>query len=216
MHTTRAEFKTLQVKGMSKAFKDKVILKDADLTVKPGEVAILTGPSGIGKTTLIRCLSGLEKWDAGEMVGDKPEIGMVFQGFNLFPHLSARENIMLPLTKVKKMKEADARAMAEEILEELELTGEADMYEFQLSGGQRQRVAIARAVAMNPDYLCFDEPTSALDSKLRDSVGEMIRKLSRDIKMGIIIISHDREFSEKFSDTLYVLEDYKLRKIKGE
>lgn len=216
MHTTRAEFKTLQVKGMSKAFKDKVILKDADLTVKPGEVAILTGPSGIGKTTLIRCLSGLEKWDGGEMVGDKPEIGMVFQGFNLFPHLSARENIMLPLTKVKKMKEADARAMAEEILEELELTGEADMYEFQLSGGQRQRVAIARAVAMNPDYLCFDEPTSALDSKLRDSVGEMIRKLSRDIKMGIIIISHDREFSEKFSDTLYVLEDYKLRKIKGE
>lgn len=215
MHTTRAEFKTLQVKGMSKAFKDKVILKDADLTVKPGEVAILTGPSGIGKTTLIRCLSGLEKWDGGEMVGDKPEIGMVFQGFNLFPHLSARENIMLPLTKVKKMKEADARAMAEEILEELELTGEADMYEFQLSGGQRQRVAIARAVAMNPDYLCFDEPTSALDSKLRDSVGEMIRKLSRDIKMGIIIISHDREFSEKFSDTLYVLEDYKLRKIKG-
>ncbi|MFB0919096.1 MAG: ATP-binding cassette domain-containing protein [Clostridiaceae bacterium] len=215
MHTIKTEFKPLKVVGMSKAFGEKVILQDTDFSVEPGEVAILTGPSGIGKTTLIRCLSGLEKWDAGEMVGEKPNIGMVFQSFNLFPHLNARENIMLPLTKVKKVPEEEAKRLADEILEELEMSAEAELYEFQLSGGQRQRVAIARAVAMNPDYLCFDEPTSALDSKLRDSVGEMIRKLSEDNKMGIIIISHDREFSEKFSDSLYVLEDYKLKKIKG-
>jgi polar amino acid transport system ATP-binding protein len=200
----------LSVKNLSKSFGDKKVLDQISFEVNKGDIAIITGPSGVGKTTLIRCLSGLETYDAGtiEMTERRSEkehpVGLVFQNFNLYPHLSALENITFPLIKVKGLSKEKARVDAMDILTSLGLGGLENSYPFQLSGGQQQRVAIGRALAMDPEYLCFDEPTSALDSKLRDSVGEILQEISSK-GTGVIVITHDREFAEKFSTKLYAL-----------
>jgi len=199
----------LVVENLNKSFGSKHVLKDINLRVKKGEILMITGKSGIGKTTLIRCLCSLENFDSGSIRfenGDEGDnsIGLVSQSFDLFPHFTVMKNITYPLIKAKKYKKQDAIKKAEELIELLGLKGLEENYEFQLSGGQKQRVAIARALAMEPQYICFDEPTSALDYKLRDSVGELIRKVASR-GMGVIVITHDREFAKKYADRIFQL-----------
>ncbi|MPW24647.1 ATP-binding cassette domain-containing protein [Alkalibaculum sp. M08DMB] len=207
----------LKVENLSKSFGDKKVLENINFEVNKGDIAIITGPSGVGKTTLIRCLSSLEKYDSGKIeISERREekqypVGLVFQGFNLFPHLSALENITFPLIKVKKHSKEKAEKQAKELLASLGLEGLEESYEYQLSGGQKQRVAIARALALNPEYLCFDEPTSALDSELREDVGEMLRGIAKK-GTGVIVITHDKIFAEKYATKLYELgEQLELR-----
>lgn len=199
----------LVVENLNKSFGSKHVLKDINLRVKKGEILMITGKSGVGKTTLIRCLCSLENFDSGSIRfenGDEGDnsIGLVSQSFDLFPHFTVMKNITYPLLKAKKYKKQDAIKKAEELIELLGLKGLEENYEFQLSGGQKQRVAIARALAMEPQYICFDEPTSALDYKLRDSVGELIRKVASR-GMGVIVITHDREFAKKYADRIFQL-----------
>lgn len=200
----------LKVENLNKSFGDKKVLKNVSIEVEKGSIFMITGESGVGKTTLIRCLCGLEVYDSGVISfinkdkKDDNSIGLVFQNFNLFPHFSVMKNITYSLIKVKKIDKVEAREKAKELLELLGLTGLEDSYEYQLSGGQKQRVAIARALAMEPQYLCFDEPTSALDYKLRDSVGEVLKAVASK-GMGVIAITHDRYFADKYANKIYEL-----------
>jgi polar amino acid transport system ATP-binding protein len=180
------------------------------LDINKGEIVMITGESGVGKTTLIRCLCGLESYESGQIefvdTDDSKEnsIGLVSQGFDLFPHFNVMKNITYPLIKAKNYKKADAKSKAMELVNFLGLNGLEENYECQLSGGQKQRVAIARALAMEPQYICFDEPTSALDYKLRDSVGKLIETVASR-GMGVIVITHDREFAKKYADKVFEL-----------
>lgn len=200
----------LSVENLGKHFGDKQVLKNISFRVNPGDIAMITGPSGVGKTTLIRCLTGLEHPNEGtitikgESVQDANQIGLVFQNFNLFPHLTATENVSFALKRVKGMSQQEADALSNEMLEILGMRGHEDHYEFQLSGGQRQRVAIARALAMHPEFLCFDEPTSALDPNLRDSVGEILQTIAQK-GTGVIVITHDYDFAKQYATKLYKL-----------
>ncbi|MBU5311283.1 ATP-binding cassette domain-containing protein [Tissierella carlieri] len=200
----------LKVENLNKSFGDKKVLVNTNLEVEKGSIVMIVGESGVGKTTLIRCLCGLEVYDSGRIsfshddeVEDK-SIGLVFQNFNLFPHFSVIKNITYSLIKGRKMIKEDAIKKAKELIELLGLSGLEDSYEYQLSGGQKQRVAIARALAMEPQYLCFDEPTSALDYKLRDSVGEILKTVASK-GMGVIVITHDRDFADKYGNKIYEL-----------
>lgn len=200
----------LQVENLNKSFGDKKVLKDINLQVEKGDIFMITGESGVGKTTLIRCLCDLEAYDSGEISflkkegKDKSNIGLVFQNYNLFPHFSVMKNIIYPLIKVKKINKLEAKKRAQELLELLSLKELGNSYPYQLSGGQKQRVAIARALAMEPKFLCFDEPTSALDYKLRDSVGDLLKTVASK-GMGVIVITHDREFANKYATKIYDL-----------
>ncbi|WP_125566396.1 amino acid ABC transporter ATP-binding protein [Companilactobacillus insicii] len=203
----------LKLKNITKSFDGKTILNNLNLEVKDNSILSIVGPSGAGKTTLLRCIAGLETVDSGSfLLNDKPfdpadesskerVVGVVFQDFNLFPHLSVLENITLAPMMVLKQDKNTAKQNAEKILKQLELTDLAKQYPFELSGGQKQRVAIARALAMQPKILCYDEPTSALDPSLRDAVAEVILNLK---KTGItqIVITHDPEFAKKIADQL--------------
>lgn len=198
----------LKVENLNKSFGDKKVLEDINLEVEKGDIFMIIGESGVGKTTLIRCLCELESYDSGKISfpGDEKEgqsnIGLVFQNFNLFPHFSVMKNIIYPLKKVKKIEKGQAKKKAKELLELLGLTSLKNSYPYQLSGGQKQRVAIARALAMEPQFLCFDEPTSALDYKLRDSVGEILKTVASK-GMGVIVITHDRQFADKYASKVY-------------
>lgn len=205
----------LQVENLNKSFGDKKVLKDINLQVEKGDILMITGESGVGKTTLIRCLCDLETYDSGKISfpegedTDKNNIGLVFQSFNLFPHFSVMKNIIYSLIKVKKTNKLEAKKKAKELLELLGLKGLEESYPYQLSGGQKQRVAIARALAMEPKFLCFDEPTSALDYKLRDSVGDLLRTVASK-GMGVIVITHDRDFANKYATKIYDLGNNKV------
>ena len=210
----------LEIKDLKKSFDGRQILNGVDLTVEDGEILSIVGPSGAGKTTLLRCITGLESADSGTFLIDgqpfDPQesdavIGVVFQDFNLFPHLSVLENITLAPTMVLKQSKDEANKKAAELLEELGLTGLGDHYPFQLSGGQKQRVAIARALAMNPRILCYDEPTSALDPNLRDEVANLLLSLKKE-GMTQLVVTHDMDFAEKIADKILKVQALDARK----
>lgn len=205
----------LKVTNLKKSFNGRQILDGINFTVKDGEILCIVGPSGAGKTTILRCLTGMEQADSGEFsLDDKPFdpakdsqriFGVVFQDFNLFPNLSVKENITLAPTLVKKISQETADAQAAKLERQLDLTQVESQYPWQLSGGQKQRVAIARALAMKPQVLCYDEPTSALDPNLRDEVAEMIL----DLKKGgttQLIITHDMDFAKKVAGDLFTVK----------
>ena len=203
----------LELKNISKSFGDKVILNNLNLEVKDGEILCIVGQSGGGKTTLLRCISGLEKIDGGQILIDgqvfdpytnennDSVIGVVFQEYNLFPHLTVLQNVTLAPTMVLKKKKEIAENEAKNLLNGLALEGKEGLYPFQLSGGQKQRVAIARALAMKPQILCYDEPTSALDPGLTATVKDNVLNLKKE-GMTQIIVTHDMDFAEEIADNI--------------
>ena len=203
----------LELQQITKKFGERTILDHVDLTIEDGKILCIVGQSGGGKTTLLRCISGLEQIDSGKILvngkdfdpyvnsNNEAVIGVVFQEYNLFPHLTVLENVMLaPQMVLKKDKETATRE-ANELLKKLALGDKGNLYPWQLSGGQKQRVAIARALAMKPQILCYDEPTSALDPGLRDTVKEIILDLKKE-KMTQIIVTHDIEFAKEIADDI--------------
>ena len=209
----------LTVKNLNKSFGDNKVLNNINFNIEKGEICVLLGKSGAGKTTILRCINGLEDFDSGEIIIDecvmsnknhisknRDKIGMVFQNFNLFPHMSVLENIIAaPINVLKKSKE-EAIKEAKEILKMVDLEDKINSYPYELSGGQCQRVAIARACALTPKVLCFDEPTSALDVDSINKVSSIIRDL-KNKEMAIIIITHDISFANNISDKIIKISD---------
>ena len=206
------------IENLHKAFGEVEVLKGVNLHIKPQEVVALIGPSGSGKSTLLRCMNYLEEPTSGKVtVAGTPldgeaninkvreEVGMVFQRFNLFPHMTALENIMLAPLKVKKASKADAEKKARELLERVGLADKADNYPSQLSGGQQQRVAIARALAMEPKVMLFDEPTSALDPEMVGEVLDVMRSLAKD-GMTMAIVTHEMGFAREVADRVLFID----------
>lgn len=201
----------LELKNIKKSFSGRKILDGISLKVTDGEIMCIVGQSGGGKTTLLRCISGLERIDEGEMMLDGKRfdpmsskealIGVVFQEYNLFPHLSVLENVTLaPKIALKKDPQAVEKE-ARQLLKKLSLEGKENLYPYQLSGGQKQRVSIARALAMHPKILCYDEPTSALDPGLRDKVRDIILSLKNE-SMTQIVVTHDLKFAREIADDI--------------
>ena len=215
---------------VSKNFGSNKVLRGISLEVDPGEVLCIVGPSGSGKSTFLRCINHLEVVDGGRLSVDgqlvgyrqkgeklyelklkeaafqRQEIGMVFQRFNLFPHLTAVENIILAPMRVKKISKAAATARAMELLERVGLGDKGDAYPAHLSGGQQQRVAIARALAMDPKLMLFDEPTSALDPELVGEVLDVMKGLAKS-GMTMIVVTHEMGFAREVADTLVFMDD---------
>ena len=209
----------VKVEQLKKSFGSLEVLKGIDLEVKEGEVVCLIGPSGSGKSTFLRCLNKLEETTAGTVIVDdnditdpkcninkvRENIGMVFQQFNLFPHLSVLENIMLAPVDRKKLTKAEAKATAERLLATVGLAETAGEYPPNLSGGQQQRVAIARALAMSPDIMLFDEPTSALDPEMVGEVLEVMKQLAKD-GMTMIVVTHEMGFAREVADRVIFMD----------
>ena len=212
----------IEVKDLTKIYGETYALNKVNLSVNKGEVISIIGPSGSGKSTLLRTIIDLETITSGVVYIEghdikhenlskqkKKEImlktGMVFQNFNLFPHMSVGENIQKTLLVVKKVSLSDAKLKTKEVLEKVGLSDKINNYPNELSGGQKQRVAIARAMALNPDILLFDEPTSALDPELVKEVLDIIRKL-KDEKITMMIVSHEMKFVRDISDRIVVME----------
>jgi len=199
----------LELKNIKKSFSGRKILDGISLKVTDGEIMCIVGQSGGGKTTLLRCISGLERIDEGEMMLDGKKfdpmsskealIGVVFQEYNLFPHLSVLENVTLAPKIALKKDPQTVEKEARQLLKKLALEGKENLYPYQLSGGQKQRVSIARALAMHPKILCYDEPTSALDPGLRDKVRDIILSLKKE-SMTQIIVTHDLKFAREIAD----------------
>ena len=209
----------VKVEQLKKSFGSLEVLKGIELEVKEGEVVCLIGPSGSGKSTFLRCLNKLEETTAGTVIVDdnditdpkcninkvRENIGMVFQQFNLFPHLSVLENIMLAPVDRKKLTKAEAKATAERLLATVGLAEKAGEYPPNLSGGQQQRVAIARALAMSPDIMLFDEPTSALDPEMVGEVLEVMKQLAKD-GMTMIVVTHEMGFAREVADRVIFMD----------
>ena len=206
----------LELKNISKKFKDRQILSDFNLTVEKNKILAIVGPSGGGKTTLLRMLAGLEKIDSGEIIynGESLPIdelekrnllGFVFQDFQLFPHLTVLENLVLSPIKTMNMEKNDAEKKAIELLEKLGLEKQINNYPTSLSGGQTQRVALARAMMINPKIIGYDEPTSALDPELRLEVEKLILK-NRELGITQIVVTHDLQFAENIADSILKVE----------
>ncbi len=215
-----SEAPLIAVRGLTKRYGAMVAIDNIDFSVRRGEVVSIIGPSGSGKSTFIRCLNGLEIPSEGEIAVDgkavpladhrawtrlRPDLGMVFQDYSLFPHLSVLRNITLPPLLRKRMKEAQAKERAHELLARFGLSHKADAYPIELSGGQQQRIAIIRALAMSPKALLFDEPTSALDPEtIRDVLAVML-ELARE-GMTMIVVSHEIGFARQVADRLVFME----------
>jgi len=209
----------VELRQVRKSFGDNVVLDGIDLAIARGEAIVVAGPSGSGKSTLLRCVNGLEPVDAGTILFDaeplpaggralqrvRARMGMVFQQFNLFPHMTAVENIMLGPMRVKGVPREQARARARELLERVGIPEKADAVPADLSGGQQQRVAIARALAMEPDLMLFDEPTSALDPEMIREVLDVMRALARD-GMTMVVVTHEMGFAREVCDRIVFIE----------
>ena len=210
----------IKVKNLKKQFGNNVVLKDISVAIEKGEVVSVIGPSGSGKSTFLRCINGLEEFDGGHIFVDnedmadknlnidklREKIGMVFQSFNLFPHLTVLENIILAPVTLKKMYKEEAKIKAKELLKKVGLQEKADFYPSSLSGGQKQRVAIARALAMNPEAILFDEPTSALDPEMVGEVLQVMKSLAKD-GMTMIVVTHEMGFAREVCDRVIFMAD---------
>lgn len=206
------------VKDLKKNYNGLDVLKGIDLTINKGDVVCLVGPSGCGKSTFLRCLTRLEEPDGGTVMLDVKEIterdidatraqmGMVFQHFNLFPHLTVKKNITLAPVRLGRMSQAAADKQAMELLERIGLADKADVYPNMLSGGQKQRIAIVRALAMNPEVLLFDEPTSALDPEMVGEVLELMKELARD-GMTMVVVTHEMGFAREVANRVIFIDE---------
>ena len=219
--------KIIEVINLKKQFGNNLILDDINFTINKGEAVSLIGPSGSGKSTILRCIADLEILTGGKILIEghnlqdkgidrkiKKELllktGMIFQNFNLFPHMTVKDNIVKTLRIVKKTAVKKAEEIAEKVLETVGLADKKDNFPNELSGGQKQRVAIARGLALEPDILLFDEPTSALDPELVKEVLDIIRKLKKERKMTMLIVSHEMKFVREISDEVIVMENGKI------
>ncbi|XKG39613.1 amino acid ABC transporter ATP-binding protein [Marinobacter sp.] len=213
----------VKMQGLNKHFGDLHVLKDIDLSVEPGEVVVIIGASGSGKSTLIRCVNGLEEYQSGLLTVDgqtlepngasqkalaviRKQVGMVFQQFNLFPHLTVKKNLMLAPMKVKDASREEAASQADRLLERVDIANQAEKYPSQLSGGQQQRVAIARALAMEPRLMLFDEPTSALDPEMIGEVLDAMRELAGE-GMTMMVVTHEMGFAREVADRVIYIHE---------
>lgn len=210
----------IEIKNLYKNFGDLKVLNNISATIKEGEVVAIIGPSGSGKSTFLRCLNLLEEPTSGEIIfegksiiSDKNDInllrqkmGMVFQQFNLFPHLTVLENITIAPVKVKKLPQNEAQSIALNLLKRIGLEDKANCYPQNLSGGQKQRIAIARALAMSPDVLLFDEPTSALDPEMVGEVLDVMKGLARE-GMTMVVVTHEMGFAKEVADRVFFMDN---------
>lgn len=210
----------IELEQVRKNFKSVRVLNNISFSVKNGEILVILGPSGCGKTTLLKCINGLEKVDKGKIFVEgnditskdfnlaklRENVGIVFQQYNLFPHMTVKENITLAPLKVKKMSKNDAEILAMMLLEKVGLLNKMDCYPHELSGGQAQRVAIARTLAMQPKVILFDEPTSALDPHMKREVLEVIRRLKEE-NIIIILVTHEMKFAKEIADRVIFLHN---------
>lgn len=210
----------IELKGVNKHFGEYHALRDINLEVPAGQVVVILGPSGSGKSTLCRTINRLETIDDGEIRIDgellpeegkdlaklRAEVGMVFQQFNLFSHMTIRDNVTLAPTKVRKVSKEDARKTAEKLLDRVGIAAQADKYPAQLSGGQQQRVAIARALAMDPKVMLFDEPTSALDPEMINEVLDVMTDLAKG-GMTMVVVTHEMSFARRVADRILFMAD---------
>lgn len=207
----------IEVKNLHKKFGDLEVLKGISDTIDEKEVVCVIGASGSGKSTFLRCVNMLEQPDTGEVIVDgevvnkdninrvRQKMGMVFQNFNLFGHMTTLKNVMLAPMKVKKMPKDEARELSIKILDRVGLSDKLDVYPASLSGGQKQRAAIARALAMEPEYMLFDEPTSALDPEMVGEVLEVMKRLAED-GMSMIIVTHEMGFAREVADRVLFMD----------
>ncbi len=209
----------IEIKNLHKKFGDLEVLRGIDLTVSPGEVTVIMGPSGSGKSTLLRCINRLEEITSGTVIVDghdvmdkktninfiRTEAGMVFQQFNLFPHMTTLQNVTLGPVKVRRMNRNEAQKLGLELLSKVGLKEKADTYPDHLSGGQKQRVAIARSLALKPKVLLFDEPTSALDPELVGEVLEVMQQLGRE-GMTMVVVTHEMGFAREVADRVIFMD----------
>ena len=215
----------IEVKNLHKSFGENQVLRGIDVSIQKGEVVVVIGPSGSGKSTFLRCLNLLEQPTEGtiefegkditnakgkELNAVRMKMGMVFQHFNLFPHLTIRRNITIAPVKNKIMTQAEADKRADELLAMVGLSDKADSYPAQLSGGQKQRIAIARTLAMNPDVILFDEPTSALDPEMVGEVLELMKKLAEG-GMTMIVVTHEMGFAREVASRVLFMADGKIQ-----
>lgn len=222
--TAGAATPMVQIRGLRKAYGDHVVLNGIDFEVQPQQVVVVIGPSGSGKSTFLRCCNGLEQPQGGQidicgrtlvkdgvMLGDKAlnalreEVGMVFQSFNLFPHLSVLDNVTLGPRKLHGMSRHEADVLARDLLQKVGLSHKADAMPASLSGGQKQRVAIARALAMRPKVMLFDEPTSALDPELVGEVLQVMKMLAAE-GMTMMVVTHEMGFAREVADVVVVMD----------
>ena len=210
----------IYVKGLTKDFGSLKVLKGVDQHIKKGEKVVIIGPSGSGKSTFLRCLNLLEVPSGGQILFEgvditsrkcdinkiRQKMGMVFQQFNLFPHLTVMDNITLAPVQLKRMTRDQARARAEELLKRVGLSDKAGVYPRALSGGQRQRIAIVRALAMDPDVMLFDEPTSALDPEMVGEVLDVMKTLARD-GMTMVVVTHEMGFAREVGDRVLFMDN---------
>jgi polar amino acid transport system ATP-binding protein len=214
----------VRLEGVHKSFGDNEVLRGIDLEVQAGEVLTVIGPSGSGKSTLLRCVNLLEPLNAGRIFLEGEEItrkgadvsavrqriGMVFQQFNLFPHLTVMDNLTLGARRIRKLPRADAEARARKLLDRVGLEEKAGQHPHQLSGGQQQRVAIARALMMEPHVMLFDEVTSALDPELVGEVLIVMRDLSRDMGMTMLVVTHEMQFAREVGDRVIFMDEGRI------
>jgi polar amino acid transport system ATP-binding protein len=214
----------IQMKDINKWYGEYHALRNVNFNVKQGEVVVICGPSGSGKSTLIRCINRLEEIDEGKLIVDdqdlydkktninrvRQEVGMVFQHFNLFPHLSILENITIAPIKVKKKSKKEAQELAMKLLERVKIPHHAHKYPSEISGGQKQRVAIARTLAMEPKIILFDEPTSALDPEMIGEVLDVMKELAKD-NYTIVCVTHEMGFAREVGDRIVFMDAGKIQ-----